>query len=156
MKISQVHNLNPINWGVIGQPAKFIVFLQIIFIFLMLLLSDTHVLSILGQPCSWGSTFLTILIPTCISTPGFCLKLHTVPLQPSKSMFYICSIWPVLGVMHYKYCGLRKNITFFQVTSKVTHYFVIYKKIFELLFSHLLTDSALCKNDRSRLNVNVH
>ncbi len=93
---SQVYNLNPINWDLIGQPAKFIVFLQTIYIFslvgaLMLLLSDMHVLSMLGQPCSWGSTFLTILFSTCISTPGSCLKLHTVPLQPSKSMFYI--VW---------------------------------------------------------------
>ncbi len=50
---------------------------------------------------------------------------------------------------------VRDNITFFQVTSKVTHYFWIYKKISELLFqksnsllfSHLLTDSALCEHD---------
>ncbi len=27
------------------------------------------------------------------------------------------------------------------------HYFWIYKKISELLFSHLLTDSALCEHD---------
>ncbi len=49
--------------------------------------------------------------------------------------------------MHYKQRELRNNITFFQVTSKVTHYFLIYKKISELLFSHLLTDSALCEHD---------
>ncbi len=36
--------------------------------------------------------------------------------------------------MHYKQRELRNNITFFQVTSKVTHYFLIYKKISELLF----------------------
>ncbi len=34
-------------------------------------------------------------------------------------------------------CITSNNITFFQVTSKVMHYFLIYKKISELLFSHL-------------------
>ncbi len=29
-----------------------------------------------------------------------------------------------------------------QVTGKVMHYFLIYKKISELLFSHLLTDKS--------------
>ncbi len=32
------------------------------------------------------------------------------------------------------------------------HYFLIYKKISELLFFHLLTDSALCEHDFSKEN----
>ncbi len=40
---------------------------------------------------------------------------------------------------------IGKN-AFFQVTRKVTHYFLIYKKISELIFPHpLLTDSPLCE-----------
>ncbi len=36
--------------------------------------------------------------------------------------------------MHYKQCKLRNQITFFQVTGKVTHYVSIYKKVSEVLF----------------------
>ncbi len=46
------------------------------------------------------------------------------------------------------------QITFSQVTSEVVHYFLIFKKIFELLFPHALTDSSsvpLLREIRSKM-----
>ncbi len=60
-----------------------------------------------------------------------------------------------MGVTHYKWHELRNTITFFQVTSKVTHYFLIYRKISELLFQKsnpscfvfpFIENSALCEH----------
>ncbi len=42
-------------------------------------------------------------------------------------------MWPVLWVTHYKQHELCNNITFFQVASKVMHYFLTYLVHLELL-----------------------
>ncbi len=50
------------------------------------------------------------------------------------------TLWlPVLGITHYNKCELCNQICF-QVTSTVTHYFLILMPV--ILFSHLLTDSS--------------